>query len=162
MKLIPRKNLAKSFFHLFLILAGMSTAHAGLLVTLETSHPLGAAVGAQIKLVANAHGSDDAIVAYQFSVRTLGGEWQLRRDFDILPSFTWATLDEGVYELRVNAVNLYTAETADETIFLRVYPSATVSPTVTETQHPLVALYSAPRCLGGVVMVRFRPLTGGA
>ena len=81
--------------------------------------------------------------------------------FAAWPQFSWVTLVEGFYELRVRLRLLPSQQEAEATIVFLVAPRVSNSPAVVATHHPLIALYSAPACQSGQIWVRFR-LAGGA
>lgn len=149
---------------LTLLVCGSTPASAELTVALTASHGSGQRVGTVVTLVAWPGGTDAADAHVQFSVRTVGGpsQWHILRDFDNILTFGWTSLDEGLYELRAVARSADRVLVAESVLpFLmttRISLFSGFGPVVSPTEHPLVALYSAPTCLAGTTWVRFAPL----
>lgn len=152
--------LPRLLFTAFLLVAGLPLAHAQLSVSLTTSIPSGQPVGTKVILGASVEGAGDALPVYQFAVRPISGEWRLLRDFSIWSHFGWVTLEEGMYELRVIAAIAQTDDVAEAVVPYEITSRVSGFPAVTATSHPLVALYSAPSCLGGIMWIRFRRANG--
>ncbi len=101
---------------------------------------------------------------YRFSVKGPGEEFRVVRDFSRLNELKWTALDEGVYEIQVAVRDSATGDAALVTGEFRMSSRLTSSDAVvSETQHPLVFLYSAPPCPEGEsIRVEFHPAAGGA
>lgn len=125
--------------------------------TLTPSVPSGQPVGTTVAWTA-ASGASGAPV-YRFSAGLAGGSLRVLRDFSLSDSFSWTPLQEGTYEIAVTAKAAFTATGGTTTAVSFVVTSritgaaAVVSPTA----NPLVALYSAPACDVGQMVVQFRP-----
>jgi hypothetical protein len=96
-------------------------------------------------------------LVYQFRVATAGNPSQMMQDFSPVKTFQWTPMEEGSYEVSVIAKGGYhgtqniSAMASDE-----VKPRATgTDPVVTRTSNPLVALFSAPPDLSGMIHVEF-------
>ncbi len=105
-------------------------------------------------------GAVAATVDYQFSYRRPGDAWILLRDFYHLTGFTWVTLDEGDYEIRVVARDAITAETVETVLPYQIRSPGSAAPVIGPTSHPLVAVFSAPSCTVGWMRVKFRRRNG--
>jgi len=117
-------------------------------------------VGTSISFTATASDTQAGALRYRFQVRPAGGStWFLIRDFSPATSVVWTPSDsEGSYEIEVTALNRMTHNEASLSTLYTVSSRVTGSgPVVNSTQHPLVALYSAPSCPSGSQMrVRFK------
>lgn len=117
-----------------------------------------AALGTPIGWNAQADGVDvngpnGPLVWYRYRVRRIGDDYQMLRDFSPRQDLLWAPSEsEGSYEMELTARSLETGEAAVQNFFFQVTPLATSAPTITPTSHPLVFLYSAPGCRGGLRM----------
>jgi hypothetical protein len=143
-----------------LILIGAGKTHAQVSVNLIPSLPSGQPVGTEMVLWATAESPDGAQPVFQFSVRPAGEDWRIVSDFNIWPVWEWAALEEGYYDLRVIGLVPESGESGEKVIPFQIFSRARRYPVVTAASHPLVALYSAPACLGGTMWVRYRPLEG--
>jgi hypothetical protein len=106
-----------------------------------------------------AHATGLANPVYRFSVGSA-----IVRDYSLSPSFTWTPLHEGAYSISVTAKDGFRATSSTNaaatfSITSRVSGQNSV---VTPLANPLVALYSAPPCSSGQLVVQFRPASGGA
>ena len=160
MKHLDTHIFSKVVLGMLVLLAGVRLSHAQLTVSLETSLPSGQPAGTEVLLAASVANSGNGQLAYQFTVRPVGGAWRVLRDLSYLPVVEWVTLDEGSYELRVIAVLTAIGEIAEAVVPFEITPRVGVFPAVVATSHPLVALYSAPPCAMGNLWVRFRPVGG--
>lgn len=121
--------------------------------SLASPQPLGTPI------IWTATATDSVALVYRFSVATAAaGPYTVVRDFSPRHSFVWAPLQEGVYYVGVTIQEGYsgtaTVSTAVPfTLTSRVSGSQAV---VNSAANPLVALYSAPSCAAGFIMVRFR------
>jgi arylsulfate sulfotransferase len=125
---------------------------------LPSSQPVGTA----ITWTATAIGMKDPV--FRFSVGAAPDALAIVRDFSPSPFLTWAPLHEGSYTIQLTVKEGFTAPTSTSTtttfaITSRVQgQSAVVNPTA----NPLVALYSAPACTRGTVVVQFQPASGSS
>jgi arylsulfate sulfotransferase len=129
-------------------------------VALTPSITGSAPVGTTVVWTASAQDSEDAnaTFTYQFSVGRSGQSLQVRRDFYHFNTFPWTpAYSEGTYDVKVVARSSSgaTAEAIESfSVTSRVSGS---SPAVSQTSHPLVALYSLPPCPAGqAARVRFK------
>jgi len=135
--------------------APSATAQLGL--TLVPSLPSPQGVGSTIVWSA-AIDRPEAQVAYRFEAREAGRNWRLVRDFSGRSTLEWTSLEEGVHEMRVRAVDLVTGETeAKVAPFVLGSRLSGPQPAAFATAHPLVALYASPPCVGATTWVRFKP-----
>jgi hypothetical protein len=99
---------------------------------------------------------------YRFEVSALGGDWKMVRDYGKSPRFRWTTLDQGSYRIRVSVLEPESGATAVASALVSFVSRVTDgTPVVSATEHPLVAIYSAPPCIAGSVQVRFRAAAEG-
>jgi arylsulfate sulfotransferase len=136
---------------------GSVATAAGAGVSLSASLPSGQPVGTTITFTGHSTGMRNPV--YRFSVGSA-----VVRDFSRTPSFSWTPLHEGAYTVQVTAKDGFAATNASTSwvtfaIASRVQGQGSV---VTPTANPLVALYSAPACAAGSMVVQFRPAAGGA
>jgi arylsulfate sulfotransferase len=126
-----------------------------LLSTASTPQPVGTSIG----LTPLVEGGAPTGYVYRYSVSENGGPFHIVRDFTQFPTFAWTpSLYE--HEARVRlTVRDKSSATADAEATFRITPRATGNrPVVTQTAHPLVALFSAPPCPEGKqIRVAFRP-----
>jgi hypothetical protein len=98
---------------------------------------------------------------YRFMVGLLGEPLKVIYDFTFKNEFEWASIDEGIYVVRVSVRDLSTGEIIHVQQVFKITPRARWRPVVTSTEHPLVALYSAPpNPSGGLMRVVFWKLDG--
>ena len=82
-------------------------------------------------------------------------------DFGPRKRFAWTPINDGRYTVVLSAKNLRGRVTHVSATYM-VAPLVEDTPEVAPTDHPLVALYSAPPCeAGNVIKVVFWPQTGG-
>ena len=112
-------------------------------------------LGTTITLAAGATDSNQGVLTYKFEIMPPGSTaFSVVQDFSQSQSFFWApTYTDGTYQIRVTARNFSTRGTAQKTLSfqmnsLLVSGRAAVNP----TNHPLVALFSAPTCPQGSFM----------
>jgi len=96
---------------------------------------------------------------YQFSVLRSDGQQFIVQDYSGSNTLSWTSLQEGSYQIVVaqadgNSGRLAQKKSPSFTFVSRAAGNPVVSP----TQHPLVALYSAPPCSAGQVQVQFQPV----
>jgi hypothetical protein len=129
--------------------------NAGASPLLTADKPCVAAVGSKIIWTAADPGAG-TMTQYRFVVRYPNGKELITRDFDIYNFFDWVPLEEGKYQVSVIVRDEGGMRSATEAyrVISRVMDRDAV---ITETQHPLVALYSIPPSrLTGKVRVQFR------
>ncbi|MDQ2839570.1 MAG: aryl-sulfate sulfotransferase, partial [Acidobacteriota bacterium] len=119
-----------------------------------------AQIGTTVLWTASAADTENpnATLIYQFSVGTSAAQLQVKRDFFGTNTFPWTPSDsEGVYTVQV-VVNSSTGASATSTASYTVTSRITgATPVVSQTSHPLVALYSLPPCPAGhTARVRFK------
>ncbi len=127
-------------------------------VTLSPSLPSGQPVGTPIIWTATA--TDTVPLIYRFSVAGGGHPFTVVRDFSPANTFIFAPLQEGAYIVQVTVKEGYGATSVVQAsapfiVVSRVNGNAAV---VSPTANPLVALYSAPPCAAGLMLVAFRAL----
>lgn len=113
--------------------------------SLSSPQPVGATVVWQAVATDTAPGALD----YRFGVTTLAAPTGIRlaRDFHPTPSFEWTPAShEGAFLIQVVARNRATGETTALSAPFVITPRTTDPPVVSQTNHPLVALFSAARC----------------
>ncbi len=138
----------------------VTSAAPGVIVT---ANPLsGRPVGTTITLTAKAPGIKTPV--YQFSVASANGPFVIVRDFDRAPSFIWTPMQEGAYRIRSVVKAGFAAAGGDTgvTTFAVASRITGKNAVVSATANPLVALYSAPACASGTLVVQFRPASGSA
>ncbi len=131
-------------------------------VTVELSAPTSTIqVGQTLVVTATAHDSATSATrfSYQFTVRPHNvGPWIVTQDYYWTNTFPWTPSDhEGDYDIGVTAWSSATHNSAPT--FTTVHVSSRVTgtnPVISNTNNPLVALYSAPPCSAPARMqVRF-------
>jgi arylsulfate sulfotransferase len=154
-----------------LLSAGVKKAEsADCTVSLEPSTSAPHLVGDRIVWVATAESCGDRPV-YQFRVATGSHDrddddvedeaydrFRLVRDFSPDNAFAWTPMEEGVYSVLASVKHDFDSkETSSAVMLAVVVPRVTgQQPVVTPTRNPLVALYSAPPCRAGTMVVAFR------
>jgi len=101
---------------------------------------------------------------YRFSVGLAHQSALIVRDYSLSPTFSWTPLREGTYTITA-AVKTGFAATATSNAsagFTVVARAKGKDAVVNRTANPLVALYSAPPCAKGTLVVQFRPAASGA
>jgi arylsulfate sulfotransferase len=152
--------LALVLLRAWIVTIASTAASSG--VTLKANLPSGQHAGTPILWTATAPGLKNPV--YRFSAGPMDGPSTVVRDFSRSPSFTWAPMRQGEYQVQATVKDGFgaastTNATAGFTISSRVTGQ---SPVVNPTANPLVALYSAPACSGGTLLVQFKPATGAA
>lgn len=119
-----------------------------------------ASVGTTVTWTASAADSANpsGSFTYQFSVGASAANLQVRRDFSSVNQFPWTEADqEGTYDIQVVAKESSGASATTAETFVITSRIGGNTPVVSATNHPLVALYSAPSCPAGSTMqVEFR------
>jgi arylsulfate sulfotransferase len=163
-----RAPLRGALLVVFLVLPSLQvqpTVHAAnpaVSVSLLPSRPSGQLLGTSITWTASASGLTQAV--YRFSVTAPQGPARVVRDFSLSHSFSWTPLQEGQYTIQASVKASFTSTSVSSTSATFAVTSRVSGKTavVSATANPLVALYSAPACAGGTVVVKFRPATGSA
>lgn len=104
---------------------------------------------------------DSVPLVYRFSVATAhDGPYTIVRDFSARPRFVWAPLQEGRYFIRVTLQEGFSgATTVNKTVSYNLSSRVQgANAVVNHLANPLIALYSAPACATGQIMLAFRPL----
>ena len=120
--------------------------------------PSNQAAGTSIRWTASF--PDATLKDYRFSVAVTGKNMQILKDFSPVRNFVWTPLENGSYTVRVTARNRETHKEISNVdvpfnIISPVPQNATVS--VSQTNHPQVALFSHTACPAGARMrVDFR------
>jgi arylsulfate sulfotransferase len=143
-----------------LALVGATTglSKASFSVQLTPSISSGAPVGSSVMWTATTSGTTGK-PNYRFSV-TSAGTTRIIRDFSVVNTLPWTELTEGSYTVIVYVQSGgVQVQTSIPFIFTSRITAGT--PVVSSTVHPLVALYSAPVCSAGTVLVQFWPVAGG-
>jgi len=118
-------------------------------VALSGSAASGLTVGTSIVWTPIASGADpDVVVLHRFLVSFDGGPFQTRRHSFPGGTWRWTPTEEGNYVIRVEATGK--DEVSAVELALTVAPLSETEAAVAPTEHPLVALYSAPACEGKV------------
>ena len=148
----PRSVRLYSVFCALLLTAGATpAAEAAMSVSLDSSIPAPAAVGAAVTWSANVSAASSGTLWYRFRVRLPGRDFRTVRDYGPSNTLLWtASEQEGDYEIEVSVRNADTGETEHTSV---VYPITTRiidgAPIISKTENPLVFLYSAPACAPG-------------
>ena len=153
------------FAHLIALALGLSFAawispHAvaadAPTVEIVANLPPGQPIGTTITWTASTTISEP--VAYRLALGLAGEPPHVMYDFSARRAFAWTPLDEGAYVISVTARNRALGVTAAASTTFTIAARATDAPLITATDHPLVALYSAPPCpAGDFVRVWFTP-----
>lgn len=148
----------RSSWMFLLILFVCEGSWADLSPQMASSLPPGQPVGTLVTWMVNEPGLDP--VDYRLSVALQGEPDRVIYDFSDKNIFEWAPIDEGTYTITASVRNLLTQETADVAVNFDILPLATgTDPVITETDHPLVAIYNSPPCSSGNrIRVFFKPV----
>jgi len=116
--------------------------------------PSGQPVGTRV--LWSVTGSGVGITDQRLTVRRIsaGEPGRIIYDYSQRTSFEWAPLHEGNYLITASIRDSGDQSTTNvsKTFRIRTVPGSAQSPVVSATQHPLVALYSAPECTAGLFM----------
>ncbi len=136
---------------------GGANATNGLTVKLTPSLAPGQPVGVPVTWNATVSGAVSSPL-YRFLVASQGGPWSVVRDLSDSSTLTWTTLQEGWVQVAVVAMDPGTGAQSQAVNFFKFVTRIVdgVTPAVSGTAHPLVAIYSAPPCSSGSVRVQFR------
>jgi arylsulfate sulfotransferase len=152
---------AKSFLFVvtLLLFLGPLSSHLYAAVNVQLSHSLPSPqpVGTTVVWASAATDPNPGSISYRFSVKPPAGDFVIIRDFTLQPGVEWTPGErEGAYQIKVTARNNITHETGDLTVNYVITSRVTGGiPVISNTAHPLVALYSAPPCSEGSMRVRF-------
>ncbi len=123
--------------------------------TLVANLPSGQPVGTTILWTLTEAGSD--LMDYRLSVQAPGGTMRVMYDFRSDNVFEWTPIEQGRYRILGSVRNQSTGVTSRVSQSFTISSRVTNGPVVTDTVHPLVALYSAPSCqVGQSMRVRFK------
>jgi hypothetical protein len=142
-------------FSLLFLGAASSALHATVTLQVITAIPSPQPVGTPINIEATGTSTGAGPVNYQFEIGlSATGPFAVKEDFSLSSTFPWGpTSGEGSYFIHVIARDNTTKET--DTVVLPFTITSRVTgnkPVVNPTQHPLVALFSAPKCPAGSQM----------
>ncbi len=87
--------------------------------------------------------------SYRLSIQEPGEVLRVMVDFKQENSFAWTPIEEGLYRFVGSVRDDSTGQITTVSQSFRVTPRATTQPVLSATDHPLVALYSAPPCAEG-------------
>jgi arylsulfate sulfotransferase len=141
---------------------GLSAANLKVAVQLAALSPQPAGTNVILNFSATDTNPNPGVLNFKLEVQSpLSANYVTVHDFEISPSFNWAqNLIEGSYHLRVTARDSnYPGVYSEIVIPYTILPRATSTQyVVSDTNHPLVALFSAPACHTGTSMrVAFIP-----
>lgn len=146
---------------LLALVAVAAAAQTGAEVELQLHSPPDLPVGATVVLGAAEASGGGAVTLFRFGVAPAGGEFRILRDFSPRRGLEWTPLEEGIYDIRVTALDESSRWVSEDVVRYRVRSRITKGEAaVSSLDHPLVALYSVPPCWTGQVRVRFRPASG--
>jgi arylsulfate sulfotransferase len=171
--MLKTRLIALSLFLLVLICTpAMATVT---IVSLRPSVKSPQNIGTSVTWKVTATDSNSNNLTFQFNVAPPESDtFTLVKDFDVgtLKSGTWSSLPfvwtptgiEGTYTIQVVATDFVSGQSASRTATFHVTPLVSGgNPVVVGTDHPLVALFSAPSCAAGSSMsVTFQPQSGSA
>ena len=136
---------------MFCLLAPLSRAAINVQVSLSLPSPQ--PLGTLIALTLSATDSGPGPVNYRFEIAPPGSPtFQMTRDFSLtntLNWFPWAAA--GTYQVRVTARDNISGESDQQVVPFVLSPRQAGALTVASTDHPLVALLSAPGCVRGAI-----------
>lgn len=102
-------------------------------------------------MLLNATANGAVLPLYRFTIQANGGVANIVRDYSPVNVFSWTSIVEGSYTLSVQVSDAASGKNGQVSIPFQLTSLVTGStPVVTATDHPLVALYSAPPCTGQV------------
>jgi hypothetical protein len=125
-------------------------------LSLEPSVPAPQLVGDQVLWTATPSDCASDLV-YQFRIKPAGDQFHVVRDFSPLNTFLWAPMEEGTYGIDVTAKAGYDGTDSFSTAVSDIVDSRVTGShaVITPTSNPLVALFSVPPGLSGMVHVEF-------
>ncbi len=115
-------------------------------------------VGTTVTFTTVASDTSAGNLRYRFRLRLNGGPYATIIDYGPSKTFAWTpAVTEGNFDVEVSVLNRATSSTATMAMPYAITPRAMGgTPVVTPTNHPMVALYSAPPCAAGQMRVRFK------
>ncbi|MEZ5354380.1 MAG: aryl-sulfate sulfotransferase [Bryobacteraceae bacterium] len=124
-------------------------SHAQGPITLSPSVPSPAPLGTLVTWTAQAPGP----AVFRFRVHEIGKDPRMAVDFGRENTFEWAPYEhEGQYLIEASARNEITGAISTIEVPFEVLSNASAGvPSIKETSHPLVFLYSAPPCSAGAM-----------
>src|SRR5215471_7700784 len=144
------RRMRRVFFPFILTVAAAQVA-AAQSFDLTSSLPSGQPVGTTIVWTA----TPSLGTQYQFSVTDSTGTFFIASDFSPYNTFSWTSIDQGIYSVRAIAQPPSGASQQVTKGFLVLSRVSGSSAVVTPTSNPLVALYSAPACGQGSIHVEY-------
>lgn len=138
------------------LLSGVSSLHANITVSVNSSLPSPQPLGTQITWNAKALDSNPNPVTYRFEIAPSPyTAYSMLQDYSTAQAFTWvASYVEGAYQMRITALDHLSGESA-QFVSQPFQINSLVTgakAVVTATANPLVALLSAPTCPAGTQM----------
>jgi arylsulfate sulfotransferase len=113
-------------------------------------------IGTAVTFTATASDTDAGDLRYRFRVRPAEGAYSTVVDYGVSNQFNWVPVEaEGNYYIEVSGRNRATGSTAALEVPFTVSARVTTLPLASPTNHPMVALYSAPACGAGSSMKVF-------
>jgi hypothetical protein len=143
----------------FFVLGAAFPLAASITVSLSADQPQPQPVGATISWAASASPQEQHAIWYRFAVKDSSGNRYIAKDYSPDATFIWTPGEqEDMYEIEATAMDTVSGETAQSRETFTIVPAvADEMAVVHSTNHPLVALYSAPPCpLGSSMDVRFQ------
>jgi hypothetical protein len=125
-----------------MIFAGQGTASFS--VDVVQDPPNAQPVGTPIQWTVTSSSSNPML--YRLRIARPDGPTRALIDYRSANVFEWTPLDEGAYVVQASARDQTTGEVVETSISFDALSRVTDSPVVTLTDHPLVALFSAPPC----------------
>ena len=146
-----------------LIVAGAIPLAAQFTVTLTPNPPAPKPVGTSITWTANVSGDPDPNPSYEytFSAEIKGMPQLVRKGYGHSNTWTWTpNAHEAIFEIDATVKNVHAGTQASTTTYYQINSWLTGPHNVNHTNHPLVALFSAPFCyIPNLMRVRFTPST---
>ena len=155
-------NLAPRIILFFgVALAASQATYAELNVTLSPSLASPQPVGQSVVLTATVSNDTNPALRYRFTVQRPGSSaFNMLADYRQANALQWSTLQEGTYQIQIQAWDPTTWQTGEAVIPFQFTSRITgAMPVVSPSSHPLVAIYSAPPCTG-IIQVLYRPTKG--
>ncbi|MGH7964087.1 MAG: hypothetical protein ACRERD_20080, partial [Candidatus Binatia bacterium] len=130
--------------------AGLVAAAPTTTVELTSDLPSGQPVGTTIVWTVSTDSPDPA--DFRLRVSRSGEPLRVMYDFRLDNTFEWTPIEDGLYTVVGTARNTLTGETIEAVRQFVILPRSVQDPIISATNHPLVALYSAPACPAGYTM----------
>ena len=145
------------------LMAGASPLLAQFTVTLTPNPPAPQPVGSSITWTATVSGDPDPNPSYEytFSAEIAGTPQLVRRGYGHANTWTWTpNSHEANFEIDATVKNVHAGTQASTTTYYKIISRLVGPRIVNPTNHPLVALFSAPFCsIPNFMRVRFTPIT---